>query len=251
MSDLSKARGLNSIADPRKFKGAPGRGRRGGRPATPASTDPVEPVAPIEPAGMPDERSDQRAVPAARAGQQPHPERNEGGRHDGGHTVATAPSARTPDPARVGDPGPERGLDRGSSVDWIEPAPVDEAAPRPRATPHRAVTPGIQRKRRELSIPHALAEALEATMINPADIVMKGYRKHADAIYAGEGGRMMARGRTRLRLSISDTEFDQITRLGLARGWNRSETVSVILAMELATVPPVGTASAADRTGIT
>lgn len=73
---------------------------------------------------------------------------------------------------------------------------------------------------------------------------MKGYRKHSDAIYAGEGGRMMAKGRTRLRLSISDTEFDQITRLGLARGWNRSETVSVILAMELMPVPSASTVGA-------
>lgn len=93
--------------------------------------------------------------------------------------------------------------------------------------------PGVHRKRRELSIPHQVAEVLEATGINPADVVMSGYRNHSDSIYAGAGGRMMAKGRTRLRLSISDTEFEQITRLGLARGWNRSETVSVILALEL------------------
>jgi len=154
MSDLSKARGLNSIADPRQFKGASGRGRTP-RPAAPRQ-------APPEP-----------------------------------------------------------------------PPPVERPDPPPVATPHRAVTPGVNRKRRELSVPHQLAEALEATGINPADIVMAGYRKHSDNIYAGNGGRMMARGRTRLRLSISDTEFEQITRLGLARGWNRSETVSVILALEL------------------
>jgi hypothetical protein len=91
----------------------------------------------------------------------------------------------------------------------------------------------VQRKRRELSVPHQLAEALARTGINPADVVMAGYRKHSDSIYAGAGGRMMARGRTRLRLSISDSEFEQLTRLGQARGWNRSETVSVILALEL------------------
>lgn len=109
-------------------------------------------------------------------------------------------------------------------------------------TPHRAVNPGINRKRRELSVPHVLADALERTGINPADVVMAAYRKHGHAIYAGEGGRMTAKGRTRLRLSISDTEFEQLTRLGQARGWNRSETVSVILAMELlgqATTPPL------------
>ena len=70
---------------------------------------------------------------------------------------------------------------------------------------------------------------------------MSGYRTHSDAIYGGAGGRMMAKGRTRLRLSISDTEFEQITRLGLARGWNRSETVSVILTMELLPAGAVAT----------
>lgn len=121
-------------------------------------------------------------------------------------------------------------------------------APQPVVTPHRAVTPGIRRKRRELSVPHRVAEALEATGINPADVVMSGYRNHSDAIYSGAGGRMMAKGRTRLRLSISDTEFEQITRLGLARGWNRSETVSVILALELfpAAVTSSGAAAAND-----
>jgi hypothetical protein len=80
----------------------------------------------------------------------------------------------------------------------------------------------VQRKRRELSIPHQVAEALATTGINPADVVMAGYRKHGDAIYRGAGGRILARGRTRLRLSISDSEFEQLTRLGQARGWNRS-----------------------------
>ena len=107
----------------------------------------------------------------------------------------------------------------------------------PRSAPHRAVSPGSNRKRRELSVPHVLADALERTGINPADVVMAAYRRHSNAIYAGEGGRMVAKGRTRLRLSISDTEFEQLTRLGQARGWNRSETVSVLLAMELLAQP--------------
>lgn len=159
MSDLSKARGLNSIADPKQFKGSSRR-------------------------------------------------------------IRSAPPLPGPEPPA---PGP--------------PDPAAEQRASPPATPHRAVTPGIQRKRRELSIPHQLAQLLQATGINPADVVMSGYRTHSDAIYAGSGGRLMAKGRTRLRLSISDTEFEQITRLGLARGWNRSETVSVILAMELLAAP--------------
>ncbi|MGF1598777.1 MAG: hypothetical protein ACFCVK_17920 [Acidimicrobiales bacterium] len=176
MSDktLGKARGLNSIADPRDFKGSSGRSR----------------------------------------------------------------------PGRPGD-DPPSDLD-GEFHRPVEHPPLHQPPPPPLAEParpHRAVVPGVRRKRRELSVPHAIAQALDRTGINPADVVMAGYRRHSDAIYAGEGGRMLARGRTRLRLSISDVEFDQITRLGEARGWNRSETVSVILAMELA----ASNGAAADR----
>jgi hypothetical protein len=113
------------------------------------------------------------------------------------------------------------------------PAAVAEPAHAPQAVPHRAVVPGVQRKRRELSVPIPVAEAVAATGINPADLVMSAYRRHGDAIYAGAGGRMMARGRERLRVSISDTEFDKLTRLGESRGWNRSETVAVLLTLEL------------------
>jgi len=129
-------------------------------------------------------------------------------------------TTRTPVPAAAPPPEPPM------------PEPAEAAEPAP-ATPHRAVVPGIRRKRRELSVPIPVAEAVEATGINPADVVMSAYRKHGDAIYTGSGGRMMARGRQRLRLSISDAEFDKITRLGEARGWNRSETVAVLLTVEL------------------
>ncbi|MEM9565021.1 MAG: hypothetical protein AAGA93_20525 [Actinomycetota bacterium] len=113
------------------------------------------------------------------------------------------------------------------------PAASDTEGATPPPTPHRAVVPGVRRKRRELSVPIPVAEAVAATGINPADLVMSAYRKHGDAIYAGSGGRMVSRGRQRLRLSISDTEFDKITRLGESRGWNRSETVAVLLTVEL------------------
>ena len=99
--------------------------------------------------------------------------------------------------------------------------------------PYRAIVPGVQRTRRELSVPIPIAEAVEKTGINPADVVMSAYRKHSDAVFTGAGGRLMARGRRRLRLSISDAEFDKLTRLGQHRGWNRSETVAVLLALEL------------------
>jgi len=133
-------------------------------------------------------------------------------------------------------PPPPRSEDRASELARAEPT-----APPP--IPHRAVVPGIQRTRRELSVPIPVAEAVATTGINPADVVMSAYRRHGDAIYAGAGGRMVARGRERLRLSISDAEFDKLTRLGEARGWNRSETVSVLLTLELLTSPP---SSAAD-----
>jgi hypothetical protein len=154
---------------------------------------------------------------------------------------------------KIADPRQFKGSSGRSRLTEVPPPPPEPpstpapaVAPEPRATPvreepipspppvpHRAVTPGVQRKRRELSIPRQIAEALAQTGINPADIVMAGYRKHSDAIFSGAAGRIMARGRTRLRLSISDSEFEQLTRLGHARGWNRSETVSVILALEL------------------
>lgn len=122
--------------------------------------------------------------------------------------------------------------------DLAEPTvSAPEPAPAQPVTPHRAVVPGVRRKRRELSIPLPVAEALQATGINPADVVMSAYRTHSDAIYAGAGGRLVSRGRERLRLSISDVEFDKLTRLGEARGWNRSETVAVLLTMDLLNKP--------------
>ncbi len=142
-------------------------------------------------------------------------------------TPATAPVAEAAPP-------PPRVEDRAESMPEPPQAEPVLAAP---TTPHRAVIPGIQRKRRELSIPLPVAEALAATGINPADVVMSAYRTHSDAIFAGAGGRLVSRGRQRLRLSISDTEFDKLSRLGEARGWNRSETVAVLLTMELLQVP--------------
>lgn len=132
-----------------------------------------------------------------------------------------------PPPPRSEDRAPEHHREPVADPDSTE----EQATPPP--TPHRAVVPGIQRKRRELSVPVPVADAVNATGINPADVVMSAYRRHGDAIYAGSGGRMVSRGRERLRLSISDAEFDKLTRLGEARGWNRSETVSVLLTMEL------------------
>ncbi|MEM9131385.1 MAG: hypothetical protein AAGA59_01175 [Actinomycetota bacterium] len=232
MSDktLGNARGLNSIADPKQFKGSAGRAklaRRRDEPESPPPPPSAEAAPTAPPASAPGEAASPvaRRAPAAEPPANPAdapedaaPARTRAGRKASPRAkakVATAPSS-----AALPDPAPAAAV----------AAPTDSA---PRSAPHRAVQPGVQRKRRELSIPHPVAEALEATGINPADVVMAGYRNHGDAIYAGAGGRMAARGRTRLRLSISDTEFEQITRLGLARGWNRSETVSVILALEL------------------
>ncbi|MGB5756070.1 MAG: hypothetical protein WBM50_04080 [Acidimicrobiales bacterium] len=126
-------------------------------------------------------------------------------------------------------PPPPRPEDRNGLEGGAAPSASLDLPP----TPHRAVVPGVRRKRRELSIPVPVADALAATGINPADVVMSAYRTHSDAVFAGAGGRLVSRGRERLRLSISDAEFDKISRLGEARGWNRSETVAVLLTMEL------------------
>lgn len=134
----------------------------------------------------------------------------------------------TPSESEVAADG-AAGADRLSSP---ASSTADPAVETP-ATPHRAVVPGVQRTRRELSVPIPIAEAVDKTGINPADVVMSAYRKHGDAVYAGTGGRLVSRGRRRLRLSISDAEFDKLTRLGQTRGWNRSETVAVLLALEL------------------
>ena len=146
---------------------------------------------------------------------------------DGPHEVPPAPPPPRPDDRN----GPE---DRnGPAGGAASPASADVPP-----TPHRAVVPGVRRKRRELSIPVPVADALAATGINPADVVMSAYRTHGDAVFAGAGGRLVSRGRERLRLSISDAEFDKISRLGEARGWNRSETVAVLLTMELLPAQP-------------
>ncbi len=137
-----------------------------------------------------------------------------------------------------GDPSPPEPavVDDASPTETVAPAAPEADASQP-PTPHRAVVPGLRRKRRELSVPIPVAEAVAATGINPADLVMGAYRRHGDAIYAGSGGRMVSRGRQRLRLSISDAEFDKISRLGESRGWNRSETVAVLLTVELLGAP--------------
>ncbi|MDH3302858.1 MAG: hypothetical protein OES24_20355 [Acidimicrobiia bacterium] len=130
--------------------------------------------------------------------------------------------------------GSEVGADeQARSDDGAAAATVAPRVAEVPVTPHRAVIPGVQRTRRELSVPIPIAEAVDKTGINPADVVMSAYRKQGDAVYAGTGGRLVSRGRRRLRLSISDAEFDKLTRLGQARGWNRSETVAVLLALEL------------------
>ncbi|MFV0525357.1 MAG: hypothetical protein ACK5RL_12775 [Acidimicrobiales bacterium] len=192
--NLGNARGLNSIADPRSFKGTSGRARR-------RTNGPAPEV---------DHDHDQdHDLPAA---EPPAPEPRRGG------TDAPEPSE-----LRLPTRNPNR----------REPAEAAGAGHAARLPATGRALGGLSRTRRELSVPHQIADAVDKIGINPADLVMAAYRRHGDAIYAGVGGRMVVRGRRRLRLTISDSDFDQITRLGRSRGWNRSETVSVILAMEL------------------
>ncbi len=155
-----------------------------------------------------------------------------------------SPEAETPPPPPVPEPVV---VDEPVDSVIVEDAPETEATPEPieanaveehpdqSAPAKRPSSRGAigARKRRELSVPIPVAEAVEATGVNPADLVMAAYKKHSDSLYAGSGGRMVSRGRQRLRVSISDSDFDKITRLGELRGWNRSETVAVLLTMDL------------------
>ncbi len=194
---LGRARGLNSIADPSDFKGSKG------RPAVDRGRDREESARDDDRGGD----GDRSHADTERAGDAPGDEsRNGFGRQ--GHSGADSPTDHSP-PSDSAESTSRRG--RRS---------------RPEAT-------GGQRTRRELSVPIPVSDAVEATGINPADVVMSAYRRHSDAIYTGSGGRLMSRGRRRLRLSLTDGDYDKITRLGDARGWNRSETVAVLLAMEL------------------
>lgn len=241
---LSKARGLNSLANPRDFKGAPGR-RPSAKAAPPLPehppTDPGaettsggQPGAP-EPVGQADPVGDAVSVAPVEPERGPAPiDVGPDGPPPVQPTAIVAEAARSSRDARTSvpaptepDTGPAAGPGRRADSTYV----VVPAAPV--AARQRAVTPGPNRKRRELTVPTPIADALDRTGINPADVVMAGFRRHAETIYAGGGGRMQARGRTRLRLSISDAEFEELTRLGQARGWNRSEVVAVLLAMEL------------------
>lgn len=150
-----------------------------------------------------------------------------------------------------GTRGSGRGRDKQADVPRTPSSPVSTQSPPDRTSGIPALSPlstlerpggdatdppedpALRRKRRELSIPLPVSQALAETGINPADVVMSAYRTFADKIYAGAGGRLLSRGRERLRLSISDGDFDKITRLGQNRGWNRSETVAVLLTLEL------------------
>lgn len=157
-----------------------------------------------------------------------------------------APEAEAPPPPPTPDPEPEidsqpetptvdyqaeeSPVPATSEVASVTPAASQTETPSKRASSRGAIG---ARKRRELSVPIPVAEAVDATGVNPADLVMAAYKNHSDALYAGTGGRKVSRGRQRLRVSISDSDFDKITRLGETRGWNRSETVAVLLTMEL------------------
>jgi len=206
--NLSKARGLNSIADPKSFKGSAGRSRLAEVPPPQAErspdTDRDDANRSFEAERSPDHESNFDRHSNERGTTLPGTDTT---RQHPGHDPHGIDNSQPSDSRQTGTSAPER--------PGVKPIPV------------------VQRKRRELSIPLELADAVERTGVNPADVVMAGLRRYADTIYAGKGARMMAKGRRRLRISISDNEFDQITRLGKTRGWNRSETVSVILSMEL------------------
>lgn len=194
---LGRARGLNSIADPSEFKGSRG------RPPVDRGVDPDDPARDDDQDG---------GFDRSEAGGEPG---NEGAGGESRNGFARQDANRV-----------ESAIDHSPTT-----ASADSVSLRGRRS--RPASAGGQRTRRELSVPIPVSDAVEATGINPADVVMSAYRKHSDGIYTGSGGRLVSRGRRRLRLSLTDGDYDKITRLGDARGWNRSETVAVLLAMEL------------------
>lgn len=208
---LGRARGLNSIADPSDFKGSRGR---------PTADDSRQ-------VGSDSDRRDQR----------------DDGRAADSRSRTVDTGDRDPDDRRggvaiAGNNGEDSsGGDRNDREAAFDSASATTPLPRggkaARSGSGRAEKSPGHRTRRELSVPIPVSEAVEETGINPADVVMSAYRRHGDAIYTGSGGRLVSKGRRRLRLSLTDGDYDKITRLGDARGWNRSETVAVLLAMEL------------------
>lgn len=194
---LGRARGLNSIADPSDFKGTRGR--------FPLDHEPEndDPARDGDRGNGIDDRSP-----------------------DGGEQDSAADR-------KSGTVSARHGARRVDSRANHSPTSASTDFDSPRGRRSRPDSAAGHRTRRELSVPIPVSDAVEATGINPADVVMGAYRKHSDAVYTGTGGRLVSRGRRRLRLSLTDGDYDKITRLGDARGWNRSETVAVLLAMEL------------------
>ncbi len=201
--NLGKARGLNSIANPSEFRGKSARPPRKAR-RTPEDSPENTQENPEQTSKTPEQvvEGDIDLQDNRSTGDAPEAPPQVSGADQTASTVATEPPTDT----EVGAPPKRRG--------------------RPPVT-------GQRRIRRELSVPVAVADAVEQTGINPADLVMNAYRRHSDDVYTGDGARLAARGRKRLRISLSDGDFDKISRLGEARNWNRSETVSVLLSLDL------------------
>ncbi len=206
--DLGKARGLNSIADPSEFRG------RSARPPRKTRSKPKED--PEDTHLNPDQA---RKTPP--------------GREESAQTGEIDLRDDTPESTESGSPtsNPQGLRPPGKGAQSGDPSGDHESKPKRRRG--RPPATGNRRIRRELSVPTVIAEAVEKTGINPADLVMNAYRRHSDDVYTGGGARLAARGRRRLRISLSDGDLDKISRLGEVRNWNRSETVSVLLSLDL------------------
>ena len=89
------------------------------------------------------------------------------------------------------------------------------------------------RIQKEVSIPIPTYERLEQVGYNITDLLKRAYGNHADEVRAGDFLRGVSRGRRRVRLSMSPQDYQKLEKLGRGRGWNRSETVAVLLDAEL------------------
>ncbi len=228
--NLGKARGLNSIADPSDFRGKSARPPRKAR-NTPAENPEHTHSNPEQPTEIPVEGSDAdidlRDSPSSTPTGKPTD--SAGKAPSTGDQSKDGPSGRPAD--RTADGAVDGAVD--SAANGVSSDASSEGSDKPRRG--RPPVTANRRIRRELSVPVAVADAVEQTGVNPADLVMNAYRRHSDDVYTGDGARMAARGRKRLRVSLSDGDFDKITRLGEVRNWNRSETVSVLLSLDLLT----------------
>ena len=223
--NLSAARGLNSIADPSSFRGSSG--RRGRK------------VSEAEVADISEELQEDSSAPKSVETDDPKKFFGLGATATTQASVVENKSAQT----KVAEAKAiaQDAVARGDSVidlrtgdeNVTKPAPKVVAGPARQTKPLVSSDDESTRVQKEMSIPLPVHEAVEATGYNVTDLLRRAYRNHAEAVRAGEYLRGMHRGRKRIRLSMAPEDYARLDKLARSRGWNRSETVTILLEAEL------------------